>query len=299
MEIRPLTDGDIERWLAMRHELWPETASAELAAEVAEWAHGKTGVFIAEEGGEPVGFAEVSMHDRAPGCTTSPVGYLEGWWVAEDHRRQGIGTGLVEAAEEWARRRGASEMGSDAHADNEGSRAAHRALGFSEKRPVARFHKTIGTVEPTSITAHAEVSLREIDRDNVRTIIRLEVAPHQRAFVAPNAISLAEYAVTAKAWTRGIYADDEPVGYVLLSDDDEQPRYYLWRFMIDRRYQGLGFGRRAMDLVIDYVRGRPGATGLYLSYVPTPGGPEDFYKALGFVDTGRVHGGEVEAFLEF
>ena len=145
----------------------------------------------------------------------------------------------------------------------------------------------------------AGISLREITSDNVRAICDLSVAPDQEQFVAPNAVSMAEYAVTTKAWTRAIYADDNPVGYVLLSDDDEKPRYYLWRFMIDQRYQGLGFGKRSMDLVIDYVRGRPGADGLYLSYVPAEGGPEDFYKNMGFVDTGRVHDGEVEALLTY
>ena len=77
----------------------------------------------------------------------------------------------------------------------------------------------------------------------------------------------------------------------MLSDDDQQPRYYLWPFMIDRRYQGLG---PRMELVEDYVRTRPGGSRLFLSYVPAPGGPGPFYAACGFEDTGREHGGEVE-----
>lgn len=297
MEIIPLPEAEIERWIDMRQALWPEESRPALASEVVEWASGKTGVFLAMAAGAPIGFAEVSMRERADGCSTSPVGYLEGWWVADEHRRQGVGAALVAAAEEWARRRGATEMGSDADADNEVSRTAHRALGFAEDGPVVTFSKTIGAGVSAELSAAAEVELREIDSDNVRAITRLEVAPHQRAFVAPNAVSLAQYAVTNKAWTRAIYADDEPVGYVLLSDDHERQRYYLWRFMIDRRYQGLGFGTKGMELVIDYVKGRPGASGLYLSYVPAQGGPEGFYKRLGFVDTGKVHGGEVEAFL--
>lgn len=292
-----MSDAEVEAWIDMRQALWPDEPRLDLAAEAEEWWLGKTGVFLAMESGAPIGFAEVSMRDRADGTLSSPVGYLEGWWVAEEHRRQGVGSELLAACERWARRRGASEMGSDAHVGNEVSRAAHLARGFTAQRPIVPFSKPIGEAEPVAVTADAEVRLRTIDRDNVRAITRLEVAPHQRAFVAPNAVSLAEYAVATKAWTRAVYADDDPVGYVLLSDDDEKPRYYLWRFMIDRRYQGLGFGRRAMALVIDYVRGRPGATGLYLSYVPAEGGPEGFYKKLGFVDTGRVHGGEAEAFL--
>ena len=149
------------------------------------------------------------------------------------------------------------------------------------------------------ISADAVVTLREIDGANVRAICDLAVAPDQESFVAPNAVSMAEYAVTTNAWTRAIYADDDPVGYVLLSDDDDRPRYYLWRFMVDQRYQGLGFGKRAMDLVIDYVRARPSAAGLFVSYVPGPGSPKVFYERLGFADTGHEEGGEVEAFLAF
>jgi len=145
----------------------------------------------------------------------------------------------------------------------------------------------------------ADITLRDVTSDNVREVCALAVTSDQEQFVAPNALSMAEYAVTTKAWTRAVYADEEPVGYVLLSDDDEQPRYYLWRYMIDQRYQSLGFGHRGMELIIDYVRGRPGADGLFVSYVPGEGGPESFYKDLGFVDTGKVHGGEVEALLTF
>lgn len=148
-----------------------------------------------------------------------------------------------------------------------------------------------------AMSPDAEITLRAVDSDNVRDVCRLAVTPDQEQFVAPNAVSMAEYAVTDNAWTRAVYADEELVGYVLLSDDEEQPRYYLWRFMIDQRYQGLGFGKRATDLVVDYVRTRPGADGLYVSYVPGDGSPEHFYKKFGFVDTGVVHGGEVEALL--
>jgi diamine N-acetyltransferase len=136
------------------------------------------------------------------------------------------------------------------------------------------------------------VTLREITRDNVRAICRLEVHESQRGFVAPNPISIAEAHVTPTAWMRAIYADETPVGFVMINDDPEKPRYYLWRYMIAGAYQQLGFGRGAMEQVIDYVRTRPGATEFLLSYVPGEGSPRDFYARLGFVDTGEQHGGE-------
>lgn len=302
MEIRPLDKADVEAWLDMRHRLSPYYERSELAAEVSEWSAGRTGVMVANLNGRLVGFAEVTMRDRAPGCTTSPVGYLEGWWVESGHRRRGIGTALLKTSEQWARVRGATEFGSDAHADNEASRAAHGAFGFVEKSAVVRFHKRIAAAAeaPFAVDSGASITLREITGDNVRAVTRLSVAPHQRAFVAPNAISLAQYAFATNAWTRAIYADDTPVGYVLLADEEgEDYRYFLWRFMIDRKYQGMGFGKAAMGLIIEHVRSRPGADGLATSYVPLAGGPGEFYHRLGFVDTGQEDHGELETVLAF
>ncbi len=78
----------------------------------------------------------------------------------------------------------------------------------------------------------------------------------------------------------------------MLYDDPDAPEYYLWRFMIDARYQHFGFGRRALEQLIAHVRARPNATELKLSYVPAEGGPEPFYAGLGFVNTGEVDDGE-------
>ncbi len=144
----------------------------------------------------------------------------------------------------------------------------------------------------------SDVTLRTIDDGNVRDIIGLSVSSHQESFVAPNAVSMAEAFATTKVWVRAIYADDTPVGFAMLSDDDESHRYYLWRFMIDSKYQRMGFGKLAMGLIHDYVSGRPEGDKVYLCYVHARGGPEHFYKSLGYVDTGQDHGGEIEAVLD-
>lgn len=146
--------------------------------------------------------------------------------------------------------------------------------------------------EGLEVTPDAPVTLREITRETVRQILRLKVKPEQEEFVAPNAVSLSEALFEDKAWYRAIYAGETPVGFVMLFDDETQPKYYLWRYMIDARYQGMGFGRKALLQVIEYVRSRPDATELLLSYVPAEGGPEHFYAGLGFVNTGEVHDGE-------
>jgi diamine N-acetyltransferase len=137
------------------------------------------------------------------------------------------------------------------------------------------------------------VTLREITADTVRAICELAVREDQRHFVAPNAVSIAQAHFAPHAWFLAIHAGDTPVGFVMLSDQPEVPEYYLWRFMIDRRFQHLGFGRRAIALLIEHVRTRPGATELGTSTVPGDGSPQAFYEKLGFVPTGEVEDGEV------
>ncbi|HOU42375.1 MAG TPA: GNAT family N-acetyltransferase [Promineifilum sp.] len=146
--------------------------------------------------------------------------------------------------------------------------------------------------QEASPTRDAVVSLREITADSLRRILRLKVSPRQEQFVADNATSIAQAHFEPKAWFRAIYADETPVGFVMLYDDTKKPEYFLWRYMIDSRYQGLGFGRQALLQVIDHVRGRPGATEMLLSYVPAEGSPEPFYAGLGFVNTGEIEDGE-------
>jgi diamine N-acetyltransferase len=143
------------------------------------------------------------------------------------------------------------------------------------------------------MTHPPEVSLREITGDSVRAVCALDVRPQQRSYVAANAVSIAQAYFEPRAWFRAVYADETPVGFVMLHDDPEEQKYFLWRFMIDAEHQGRGYGRRALDLVVEYVRARPGAHELLSSYVPGDDGPAVFYRRYGFVETGQVEGGEV------
>jgi diamine N-acetyltransferase len=104
------------------------------------------------------------------------------------------------------------------------------------------------------------IALREVTKDNLRDILELKVAPEQERFVAPNAASIAQaYFDRQVAWFRAIYTDDTPVGFVMLYDDAAEQKYHLWRFMVDHRFQGQGYGAEALNQVIAYVRQRPGA----------------------------------------
>ena len=126
----------------------------------------------------------------------------------------------------------------------------------------------------------------------------LKVKPEQEDYVAPNSVSIAQKCFDDESWMRAIYAGAVPVGFVLLSERRQVPRYYLWRYMIDAAHQGRGHGKRALDLLVEYVRTLPNATELFVSYAPGPHGPRDFYANYGFVETGREDGGEIEMILE-
>jgi diamine N-acetyltransferase len=140
----------------------------------------------------------------------------------------------------------------------------------------------------------SEVSLRQITKETLRDITRLKVSPDQERLVATNAESIAEaYFSPDTAWFRAIYAGDAPVGFVMLEENAAEEHYYLWRFMIDARYQRKGIGRRALELLFEHVKTRPGARALYTSCVPGAGSPGPFYEKMGFVYTGEKDGEEL------
>ena len=89
-------------------------------------------IFVAEAGeGRLAGFLELDLRSHADGCNPAqPVGYIEGWYVAEDYRQRGLGRKLVDRAEDWARGHNCIEMASDAVIENERSQRAHEALGY-------------------------------------------------------------------------------------------------------------------------------------------------------------------------
>ena len=151
--IRRLTSQDQREWLRMRLALWPDSTAEELAPDIQDYLPGSTrdAAFVSArpEGGLG-GFIEVSQRSYADGCDTRPVGYIEGWYVDPDLRRQGVGKALVEAAEGWAASLGCSEMASDAEEDNEVSLLAHQALGYTITERLVHFCKKLpaGLVQP-------------------------------------------------------------------------------------------------------------------------------------------------------
>ena len=117
----------------------------------------------------------------------------------------------------------------------------------------------------------AVVTLREFTRENLDDILGLTVTSEQENFIASNAVSIAEaHFYPEVTWFRAIYADETPVGFILLDDDPVKSFYAVWRFMIDARFQKHGFGKRALGLVIEYVKTRPKNEALVLPTVVMP-----------------------------
>jgi aminoglycoside 6'-N-acetyltransferase I len=138
---------DAGAWLELRLALWPGERRDEFTAEIATLLAdpGDTINLIARaDTGEAAGFAEAALRrDYVEGCSTSPVVFLEGIYVAPTHRRKGVAGALIRAVEDWGRQNGCTEFASDAHIDNLDSHAMHRAIGFTETERVVYFRKEL------------------------------------------------------------------------------------------------------------------------------------------------------------
>ncbi len=154
-------------------------------------------------------------------------------------------------------------------------------------------------------TPPANVDLVELTEGNIGDFAKLETHWSQRSFVTPMADSFADALADPRheghpvtPWLRGIAADGEPAGFVMLADVNEHhPQPYLWRLLIDRRHQRRGIGQRVIAQLADRCRSMR-CTQLFVSWVPSvPGTPEPFYRQLGFEPTGEIDDGEVVAVL--
>ena len=145
VRIRVATAADIEAWSAMRAELWPEADPDELRAEALAWDATAGVALLAFDGaGRSAGMAEATLrHDYVNGTESSPVGFLEAWYVDAACRGRGIGRALIAAVDAWTREQGCTELASDALIDNAASHAAHAACGFEETERVVYFRKPL------------------------------------------------------------------------------------------------------------------------------------------------------------
>jgi aminoglycoside 6'-N-acetyltransferase I len=143
--VRLPTSEDAEQWALLREAVWPELSDEEHREEMMMLLEEERAeVFVAAApDGQIVGFVEVALRTWAEGCTSSPVAYVEGWYVVPAARGKGVGAALVAAAEEWALSRDCLEMASDADALDEGRRRHHHRLGYQEVGHLVHFRKRL------------------------------------------------------------------------------------------------------------------------------------------------------------
>ena len=148
MIVREIVENDRPRWCRLRQTLWPGSPSDHEGEtrDYFEKPHGELTVFVAEENGRVVGFLELDYRKDAPGCRSSPVPFIEGWYVEPDSRRRGVGRALVKAAEARARAAGHDEIASDVEIDNADGINAHGALGYHEVERFVSFRRSLGDV---------------------------------------------------------------------------------------------------------------------------------------------------------
>ncbi|GJM09317.1 MAG: hypothetical protein DHS20C11_15930 [Lysobacteraceae bacterium] len=147
MSIRPARQTDLPRWVEMRSQLWPDSAEDHLP-ELRQYFD-DTSIDIVEtliavdDQDVPVGFIELNIRNFAEGSRSAEVPYVEGWFVDQRCRGQGLGKALMQAAESWAREKGYFELASDTELDNTLSQTIHKCMGFVETERVVCYLKPL------------------------------------------------------------------------------------------------------------------------------------------------------------
>jgi aminoglycoside 6'-N-acetyltransferase I len=145
MKIRKIVESDRPEWVRLRDALWPGSLSDH---DVETRKYFESGpdlpvVFVADVDGRLVAFLELDYRKYAPGCTSSPVPFIEGWYVEPVMRGRNIGRALVDAAEAHARASGHVEIASDAELENADGISAHLAVGYEEVERVVCFRRSL------------------------------------------------------------------------------------------------------------------------------------------------------------
>lgn len=297
-EVARLQDWPLPYGLESAHRLIEEQTNV-TDPRVADW------VQIAVE------HADELIGDVAVGLDTTGQLATIGYTLRAERQRQGFGREAVGAVVDALFERGIHRVSATLSPENLPSAMLLEHLGFryegratkaafvrgewedDDRYAILAEERAAWLARPR--TAPADVRLVEITEDRLGAVGRLATHHTQERFVAPMAWSFAEALVPEEEdgspvvpWLRAIEADGEPAGFMMLAwprTAEEPP--YLWRLLIDRRHQGRGIGARAMGLLIDLLRA-DGYTRLLTSWVQERGGPEPFYRKLGFVPTGEM-----------
>jgi RimJ/RimL family protein N-acetyltransferase len=238
-----------------------------------------------------------------------------GYTLAPEHHGKGYASDAAAALVDWLVAKGVHRIAATLDPENMASARVLERLGFRYTGTArsaafvrgaweddARFEilaperKAWRSAKPVR-----RVELREITRDNVRAVLEVDRAYSQRRFVGSVAQSYGDALVApVTPWMRAVYATGRPAGFMMVAPPgDDRPHPYLWRFLVDHRFQRRGVGGRAIRALATHWSGQ-GATHLTLSCVAdVPGTPETFYRRIGFERTGHVNEwGETELIAE-
>ncbi len=144
--IREAAHADAPGWCTLRAALYTGLTAAFHHAEIELIlaVDDKTCfLLLTGEAGTPAGFAEAALRNVVDGCLSSPVGYLEGIYVAPVYRGEGFAKALFDRVESWCAHKGCTEMGCDAELENEAAQRFHRHLGFEETYRTVGYRKAI------------------------------------------------------------------------------------------------------------------------------------------------------------
>lgn len=136
------------------------------------------------------------------------------------------------------------------------------------------------------------VSLREITKQNFWDCVSLEVAEDQQEFVTSNAVSLAQSKYQPECIPLGIFADDEMVGFAMYCIDEDDGEYWIYRMMIDKKYQGKGYAKKALELLADIIMKDKSRHKIFLGVHKESTAAVALYSGFGFKFTGQVFGSE-------
>jgi diamine N-acetyltransferase len=139
------------------------------------------------------------------------------------------------------------------------------------------------------------VTLREINRDNWRECVRIKVEPEQTQFVASNVFSLAQSKYEPECVPLAVYDDEQMVGFVMYRPEDHglAKVWFIDRLLIGAEHQKKGYGRAAMQVLIERLRSQNGYNAILISFVPGNDVAQKLYSSLGFEDTGEIEDGEL------
>ena len=138
------------------------------------------------------------------------------------------------------------------------------------------------------------VEFREITENNYDDCLKLEVSEDQKTFVASNVYSLAQaWVFYDTAYPFAIYADNIMVGFIMMGYYKPKGIYNIWRLMIDKRFQGKGYGKAALVLAVKYLKEKYNVSEIFLSFEPDNTVAEKLYSSIGFQRTGEVENNEI------